>query len=106
MENYVQINQENDQVFRFEVKNEAGDYLFSSIPFVNKRKAEINLEKLQSTDVGALIFERKTNYEGKFHFNLKSANRQIIGKSGFFQSKAGMENGIKHLKNHLFATLS
>jgi len=44
--------------------------------------------------------ERKTNIDGKFLFSIKK-NQGIIGHSGLFSSEAGMENGIKNLKNHL-----
>lgn len=39
-------------------------------------------------------FELKTTANGKFHFNLKAANGQIILSSEMYESKAAAENGI------------
>lgn len=47
-----------------------------------------------------LKFERKTAANGKFHFNLKAGNGQIIGSSQMYASEAGMENGIDSVKNN------
>ena len=44
-----------------------------------------------------LRVERKTDYSGKFLFNLRDKKGKVVGKSSLFSSEAGMENGIKHL---------
>lgn len=45
-------------------------------------------------------YERKNSSNGKFHFNLKAANGQIIGTSEMYESAAGMENGIESVKKN------
>jgi uncharacterized protein YegP (UPF0339 family) len=45
-------------------------------------------------------FERNTAKNGKFYFNLKAANSQIIGTSQMYAAEAGMENGIQSIKNN------
>jgi len=39
-------------------------------------------------------FELKTAANGKFHFNLKAGNGQIILSSEMYETKAAAENGI------------
>ena len=39
-------------------------------------------------------FELKTAANGKYHFNLKAGNGQIILSSEMYESKAAAENGI------------
>jgi uncharacterized protein YegP (UPF0339 family) len=39
-------------------------------------------------------FDRLESKNGKFYFNLKATNGQIIGTSEMYESKASMENGI------------
>ncbi len=46
-------------------------------------------------------FERKTNHSGAFMFSLKDENGKIVGYSQCYNSEAGMENGIKNLKNKI-----
>ncbi len=43
-------------------------------------------------------FELKKNSKGKFHFNLKAANGEVILTSESYESKEGAENGITSVK--------
>ena len=45
-------------------------------------------------------YERKTAANGKFHFNLKAGNSQIIGSSQMYADEAGRENGIASVKTN------
>ena len=45
-------------------------------------------------------FELKTAANGKFHFNLKAGNGQIILSSEMYESKAAAENGIESVKKN------
>lgn len=101
MKERFNIKKEHDKAYRFEVKNEKGHALFNSILFSNKEEAKMIVKELQAFDLGSFVFERKTNYDGKFHFKLKTKDSRILGHSGFFNSQAGLENGIKHMQNHL-----
>jgi len=89
-----------DDSYCFEVQNEAGQHLFSSVPFSAKNEIEHTLAQLKASS-NTVVFERKTNYEGRFQFNLKTIDRGVLGNSTLFQSQVGMENGIKQMKNHL-----
>lgn len=43
-------------------------------------------------------YERKTATNGQFHFNLKAANGEVIGKSEMYTTKAARDNGIEAVK--------
>jgi hypothetical protein len=45
-------------------------------------------------------FEIKQSTNGKFHFNLKAGNGQIILSSEMYESKAACENGIESVKKN------
>jgi uncharacterized protein YegP (UPF0339 family) len=45
-------------------------------------------------------FELKTAANGKFHFNLKAGNGQIILSSEMYESKSAAENGIESVKKN------
>ncbi len=45
-------------------------------------------------------FELKTSTNGKYHFNLKAGNGQIILSSEMYESKAAAENGISSVKKN------
>ena len=45
-------------------------------------------------------FELKTSANGKFHFNLKAGNGQIILSSELYESRSAAENGIESVKKN------
>jgi uncharacterized protein YegP (UPF0339 family) len=45
-------------------------------------------------------FELKTSTNGKYHFNLKAGNGQIILSSELYETKAAAENGIASVQKN------
>ena len=45
-------------------------------------------------------FEMKTAKNGKFHFNLKAGNGQIILSSEMYETRKAAENGIESVKKN------
>lgn len=45
-------------------------------------------------------FELKQSTNGKFHFNLKAGNGEIILSSEMYESKGAAENGIESVKKN------
>ena len=45
-------------------------------------------------------FELKTSSNGKYHFNLKAGNGQIILSSEMYESKSAAENGIASVQKN------
>ena len=95
------IRKETDKTYRFELKSVDGQNLLSSVPFKSKHQIKKIIEELNPVTSNGLSFERKTDYNGKFLFNLKKVTGELIGNSGLFESEAGMENGIKHVKKRI-----
>ncbi len=48
----------------------------------------------------AAKFEIKKNTKGKFHFNLKAGNGEVILTSEVYESKEACENGIASVKKN------
>ncbi len=96
-----EIRKEENKTYRFELKSVDGQNLLDSVSFKSKHQIKKTINELGPTTLNELLFERKTDYNGKFLFNLKSPSGQLIGNSGLFESEAGMENGIKHIKKRI-----
>jgi len=94
----IEIKKVKSNYFQFLVKSKTGKILLKSVHFSDKKTAESTLEEIHITKAATKYIERKTNFEGKFLFNLKNKEGAVIGSSGFYGSEAGMENGIKNLK--------
>lgn len=91
---------EKNQKFYFNLKAANGQIILSSQAYESKTGAEKGIKSVMENADDDGKFERKTAANGKFHFNLKAGNGQIIGSSQMYASEAGMENGITSVKNH------
>jgi len=98
----IELKKIAENQYFFELKTDAGQSLLTSISFANKVDAEQNLKQLVNVRTKPL-FERKTNHEGKFHFDLKNKEGLLIACSQLYNSEAGMENGIKNVRSKIKA---
>jgi len=102
----IEINKIKENGYTFSLKAEDGGNLLNSVSFKNKDDIKKTVTELQTIQDAQNIFERKTNHEGKFLFSLKNANGKIIGRSELYSSEAGMENGIKNVRNRISALVN
>ncbi|WP_191859454.1 YegP family protein [Hanstruepera ponticola] len=91
---------ENNQKFYFNLKAKNGQVILSSQGYTDKSSAKNGIESIKSNCGDDSKFERKTASNGKFHFNIKAGNGQIIGSSQMYAGESGMENGIQSVKTN------
>ncbi len=92
-------NKEENQ-FHFNLKAKNGQIILSSEIYTSKAAAKNGIASIQKNCTDDIRYERKTAKNGKFYFNLKATNGQIIGSSQMYTSESGMENGIKSVKEN------
>jgi len=95
----IKFQFKEDGLYSFRLKSDKGHTLLKSVSFENKATLEAIVSKLNSIVKDPTQYERKTNHKGEFLFILKDENGTIIGNSEGYTSEAGMENGIKNLRN-------
>ncbi len=86
--------------FHFVLKAANGQVVLSSQMYASKASASNGIDSVKSNCGDDNCFERKTAKNGKFHFNLKSTNGQIVGSSQMYSSESGMNNGIESVKTN------
>ncbi len=96
----IEIVKESSGVFHFILKAKSGNSLLQSIAYTTEQEAQKVVSKIPITQ-GQYLFERRTDHNGKFLFNLKDQDGKVIGSSQLYGSEAGMENGIRNLKSSL-----
>ncbi|WP_411030909.1 YegP family protein [Spongiimicrobium sp. 3-5] len=97
----IQIKKEKTNSFSFSLKTEGGITLLKSVEFHSEEAIKKTITSLYPLVKNNNAFERRTNSSGEFLFNLKDGNGRIIGNSQLYNSEAGMENGIKNLRNRI-----
>jgi uncharacterized protein YegP (UPF0339 family) len=86
--------------FQFVLKADNGQVILSSEGYKAKASCLNGIESVKKHSQHQENFEQKTAANGKFHFNLKASNGQVIGSSQMYESEAGMKNGLASvLKN-------
>jgi uncharacterized protein YegP (UPF0339 family) len=79
---------------RFRLKAGNGEIILTSEGYAEKSGCANGIESVRRNSTNADRFEKKTTDSGKFRFNLKAANHQVIGTSQSYDSESGRDNGI------------
>lgn len=85
--------------FRFRLKAGNGEVVLSSEGYSSKSGCTNGIESVQKNSVIAERFEKNETAGGKFRFNLKASNGQVIGTSQNYASESGCDNGMKSVGN-------
>ncbi len=80
--------------FRFRLKAGNGEAILASEGYSSKAGCTNGIESVKKNCTDEKCFEKKTTNSGKFRFNLKSTNGQVIGTSESYESESGRDNGI------------
>ncbi|WP_026878984.1 YegP family protein [Ignatzschineria larvae DSM 13226] len=95
----------NDK-FYFRLKAGNGEIILSSQGYATKTSCKKGIASVQKNSVDPNRYEKKSSDTGKFSFNLKATNGQVVGSSQSYKSESGCDNGIKSVtKNAADATI-
>lgn len=84
--------------FRFNLLASNGQVILSSEAYERKASCLNGVESVRKHSTEDRYFQRTIGAKGKYHFNLKAANGEIIGTSQMYESADGMENGIESVR--------
>ncbi|WP_282631070.1 YegP family protein [Empedobacter sedimenti] len=92
--------------FRFRLKAKNGQNILASEGYKQKASCENGIESVRKNSQDDSKFELKEGASGKWSFNLKASNGQVIGTSQSYETESGAKNGIASVKtNALEATV-
>ena len=86
--------------FRFRLKAGNGENILASEGYKDKSGAENGIASVKKNAPDDARYEKKESDSGKFHFNLKAGNHQVIGSSQMYKTSDGCDNGIESVKNN------
>ncbi|MDH4056558.1 MAG: YegP family protein [Gammaproteobacteria bacterium] len=85
--------------FRFRLKAGNGETILSSEGYSSKSGCESGIASVKKNSSNPDRFEKTETAGGKFRFNLKASNGQVIGTSQNYASAATRDSGIKSVAN-------
>ncbi len=86
--------------YQFNLQAGNGQVILTSEGYSAKSGCENGIESVRKNSQEDSRFEKKTAANGKFHFNLKATNGQVIGSSQMYASEAACDNGIASVKTN------
>lgn len=89
------ISKRTNGEYQFSLLAENGQVILTSEGYSAKAGCENGIESVRVNALESIRFDRKTSSNGKFYFNLKASNGQIIGSSQMYEAESGRDRGIE-----------
>jgi uncharacterized protein len=94
------IKKRTNGEYQFNLKASNGQDILASEGYSTKSACENGIESVRKNSQDDSKYERKTSTNGKYYFNLKASNGQVIGTSEMYESASGRDNGIESVKSN------
>ncbi len=94
------ITTRKNKELQFVLKADNGQVILASEGYAAKASCLNGVESVRKNATDDHRYDRLTAKNGKFYFNLKATNGQIIGTSEMYESAAGRDNGIESVKKN------
>ena len=88
----------------FVLKAGNGEVILRSETYESRAGADNGIASVQKNSPDEMRYTHSDASDGRFYFNLKAANHQVIGQSQMYDSAAAMENGIESVKSNGVST--
>ena len=99
MGKFVVTKRKNGE-FQFNLLAGNGQVILTSEGYASKPSCMNGVKSVMKNAGEAKRFEAKVAKNGKFHFNLKASNGQVIGSSEMYDTQASCDNGIASVKKN------
>ncbi|MCM7165993.1 YegP family protein [Enterobacter quasiroggenkampii] len=100
MSGWFELSKSSDGQFRFVLKAGNGETILTSELYTSKSAAENGIASVRTNNPLDERYEKKTASNGKYHFNLKAGNHQVIGSSQLYATEQSRDKGIASVKTN------
>lgn len=100
MNGWFDVNKSKADDFYFVLKAGNGEAVLTSEMYKSKESAHLGIASVQVNSGADGHYERAKAADGRFHFNLKAANHQVIGQSQLYASEGSRDAGIKSVQEN------
>lgn len=94
----------NSQYY-FNLKADNGQTILSSEGYTTKTSCQNGIDSVKANAKSDSNYDKRTSSNGKYYFNLKAANGQVIGTSEMYETSSGRDNGIESVKTNAPGTI-
>jgi uncharacterized protein YegP (UPF0339 family) len=100
MAGWYEISKNDKGQHSFVLKAANAQVILRSEQYDAKASAQNGVASVQKNAPLAERYELKTASDGRFFFNLKASNGQVIGTSQMYTTEAARQNGIDSVKTN------
>lgn len=86
--------------FYFSLKAGNGETILASEMYTSRAACDNGIDSVKKNALEDKRYEKKISTNGKFFFNLKASNGQVIGNSELYESEKSRDNGIESVKKN------
>lgn len=86
--------------FYFSLKAGNGETILSSEMYTSRAACDNGIDSVKKNALEDKRYEKKISTNGKFFFNLKASNGQVIGNSELYESEKSRDNGMESVKKN------
>ncbi len=98
MAGWYELSKSSDGQFRFVLKAGNAETILTSELYKAEDSARNGIASVQKNCADDSRYEKKESSNGKYFFNLKAANHQVIGTSQMYASTTSRDAGIESVK--------
>ena len=84
----------------FKLKAGNGEAILGSEGYTTTTARDNGVESVRKNSIDHGRYAKATASDGRFYFNLKAGNGQVIGKSQMYASEQGRDGGIESVKTN------
>ena len=100
MAGWFELSKSSNDQFRFVLKAGNGEIILTSELYTTRAAAEKGIASVRVNSPLDAHYKKKTATNGKFHFNLKAGNPQVIGTSQLYATEQSRDKGIASVKTN------
>ncbi|ANE50403.1 YegP family protein [Flavisolibacter tropicus] len=94
------ITKRSNGEYQFNLKAGNGQTILSSEGYSSKAGCDNGIDSVRKNSQDDSKYDHKVSSNGKYYFNLKATNGQIIGTSEMYESVSSRDNGIASVKTN------
>lgn len=100
MSGWFELSKSSDGQFKFVLKAGNGEVVLTSELYKTRASADNGIASVRANSPQEERYDKKVASNGKFYFNLKAGNHQVIGTSQMYATEQSRDKGIASVKNN------
>ncbi|WP_336818861.1 YegP family protein [Cedecea sp. MMO-103] len=100
MSGWFELSKSSDGQFKFVLKAGNGEVVLTSELYKTRASADNGIASVRTNSPLEDRYDKKVASNGKFYFNLKAGNHQVIGTSQMYATEQSRDKGIASVKNN------